>query len=115
MERIGSKKIRKGDLVVVCAGNSKGLKGEVIACHDDKVLVRGVNISKKHVKKSKENPQGGVIEIERPIHVSNVCACDAEGKRLKLKVEHLEESGKCLCYTHEGQRVVLRSMKQRKM
>jgi large subunit ribosomal protein L24 len=113
MERAGTKKIRKGDQVLVCAGNSKGLKGEVIACKADKVLIRGLNIAKKHVKKSKDNPQGGTIEVERPIHASNVCACDAEGNKLKLHIEMQGESDKVLCYMKEGQKEVWRSIKKK--
>lgn len=114
MERECCKKIKKGDLVVVCAGNAKGLKGEVVFRQGDRVLVQGLNIARKHVKKSKENPQGGIIEVERPIHISNVCPCDSEGKKLKLKVDNLGETGKCLCYVKEGQKVVWRSIKPRK-
>jgi len=44
-----------------------------------------------------------------------VCACDSDGKKLKLKIEDLGETGKCLCYEREGQKVVWRSIKQRKM
>jgi large subunit ribosomal protein L24 len=113
MEREGSKKIRKGDQVLICAGNAKGLKGEVIACRADKVIVRGINIAKKHVKKSKENPQGGTVEIERPIHISNVCPCDAEGKKLKLHVETQADSGRALCYMKDGQKNVWRSIKRK--
>lgn len=113
MERVGSKKIRKGDQVVVRAGNAKGLRGEVIGCRGDKVIVRGVNIAKKHVKKSKENPQGGTVEIERPIHVSNVCACDAEGKALNLRVETQADGCRALCYQKEDQKVVWRSIKRK--
>ena len=113
MERVRSKKIRTGDQVRVCVGTSKGLKGEVIACKGDKVILRGLNIAKKHVKKSKEHPQGGTIEIERPIHVSNVCACDEDGNKVKLHVEAQAGSEKVLCYVKEGQKVVWRSIKRK--
>jgi large subunit ribosomal protein L24 len=114
MERIGSKKIRKGDLVLVTAGNSKGQKGEVLEVSGDKLIVKGINICKKHVKKSKETPQGGIIEMERSIHVSNVCPCDSEGKALKLKFHVGEDGAKSLCYTKDGQSVVWRIVNQKK-
>jgi large subunit ribosomal protein L24 len=68
------KKIRKGDMVVLIAGRDKGRKGAVIeVLADDRVRVEGLNMSKKH---QRPNPQagiqGGIIEREAPLHVSNV-------------------------------------------
>lgn len=81
------KSIRRGDRVLVIAGNDRGKSGEVIGRSDDRVLVQGVNIRKKHMKKTQQaQAQGGrVIEMEAPVHVSNVCLCDKDGKRLKEK------------------------------
>ena len=71
-------KIKSGDEVVVLAGKDKGQKGKVlkIITDKDRVLVEGVNIIKKHVKPSAENPQGGIVEKEAPIHISNVALVD---------------------------------------
>ncbi len=71
-------KIKTGDEVVVLAGKDKGQKGKVlkIITDKDRVLVEGVNIIKKHVKPSAENPQGGIVEKEAPIHISNVALVD---------------------------------------
>jgi large subunit ribosomal protein L24 len=115
MERIGSKKIRKGDVVLVMAGNSKGQKGEVLAVAGEKVVVKGINICKKHVKKSKETPEGGTIEMERPIHVSNVSACDSEGNAVKLKFRFGDNGEKILCYKKDDQNVVWRVVKPTKI
>ena len=84
---VGSKKIRKGDRVVVIAGNAKGQKGNIIACLGNRVVVGGVKKYKHHVKQLKEHPEGGRIEFESPIHISNVRACDEEGRPLELKQE----------------------------
>jgi large subunit ribosomal protein L24 len=70
-------KIKKGDTVTVIAGNDKGKKGEVTRVLSDKnqVVVRGVNIVKKHQKKTQarvRNQQTGIIEVEMPINASNV-------------------------------------------
>ena len=113
-QRTGSKKVRTGDKVLVTAGNSKGQSGVVLACMDDKVIVQGVQICKKHVKKSQQNPQGGTIEMERPIHVSNVCPCDEEGNALKLKVRTNDNGERELYYLKDSQPVVWRSMKRSK-
>ncbi len=71
-------KIKTGDQVVVLTGKDKGSKGTVIKIIKDKdrVIVEGVNMIKKHVKPSTENPQGGIVEKEAPIHISNVALVD---------------------------------------
>lgn len=111
-ERLGSKKVRKGDRVVVVAGNCKGQHGVVTGCCEDSVLVGGINLRKKHVKKTKENPQGGIISIEAPLHVSNVRPCDEAGVALKVKVQVNELGERELYYVRDGQRIVWRSIKR---
>ncbi len=81
-----NKKIRKGDRVVAIAGNNKGLMGTVLSRKGDKVVVQGLNVRKKHVKKSQEAPKGRIVEIERPIHISNVKVCVEGDTAAKLKV-----------------------------
>jgi large subunit ribosomal protein L24 len=67
-------KIRKGDRVRVLAGKDKGKEGQVIAAlpAEQKVIVEGVNIARKHQKPTQKNQQGGIIDKTMPIHVSNV-------------------------------------------
>ena len=65
-------KIIKGDQVVVIAGKDKGKQGQVVRVLGDKVVVEGVNLVKKHQRPTNELPQGGIIEKEAAIHVSNV-------------------------------------------
>ncbi len=66
--------VRKGDQVIVSAGNDRGVVGEVLDLfpRSNRVLVKGVNIRTKHIKPTQQNPRGGVIEKEMPIHISNV-------------------------------------------
>ena len=68
------KKIRKGDTVILIAGRDKGRKGAVIeVLADDRVRVEGLNMSKRHQKPNPQmGVQGGIIETEAPLHVSNV-------------------------------------------
>ncbi len=85
-------KIKKGDTVVVIAGKDKGKKGEVLRSFPktDKLIVKGVALVKKSVKKTKENPNGGYIEIEKPIHKSNVmlfCPKCGRGVRVGISLE----------------------------
>ena len=80
-------KVRKGDTVIVIAGSEKGKKGEIVRAMptQNKVVVKGVNYVKKTIKKSKENPNGGFLEIEAPLHVSNVmlfCPKNRKGVRV---------------------------------
>lgn len=114
IERKGSKKVRTGDKVVVIAGNSKGQSGTVLACMDDRVVVQGINIAKKAVKRSQQHPQGGVVEIERSIHVSNVCPCDETGSALKVKVRVNDQGARELYYMKDGKAVVWRAIRTKK-
>ncbi|SHN36858.1 MULTISPECIES: 50S ribosomal protein L24 [Gracilibacillus] len=70
--------VKKGDKVQIISGKDKGKQGEVLASFPkkDRVLVEGVNIVKKHAKPSQENPQGGILNQEATIHVSNVLPVD---------------------------------------
>lgn len=74
--------IKKGDQVVVIAGNSRDLsvQREVLAVYPEqsKVLVQGVNVVSKHKKPDAQNPQGGIVKVEMPIHISNVQLWDAK-------------------------------------
>ena len=67
-------KIRKGDIIKVISGSYKGKTGKVIktSLNKNRILVEGINVVKKHMKPSQESPQGGVIEKEMSIHISNI-------------------------------------------
>jgi large subunit ribosomal protein L24 len=67
-------RIKKGDMVQAIAGDDKGKTGKILQVVGDRALVEGLNFVKKHMRKTQENPQGGVIEKEAPIHVSNLKA-----------------------------------------
>lgn len=70
--------VKKGDRVQVITGKDKGKQGVILAAYPsrERVVVEGVNIVKKHSKPSQAAPQGGIIEQEAPIHVSNVMLLD---------------------------------------
>ena len=74
--------VKKGDTVVVISGKEKGKQGEIIAVDikKERVTVKGLNLVKRHTKPSQANPQGGIIEKEGTIHVSNVMVLDPEQK-----------------------------------
>jgi large subunit ribosomal protein L24 len=73
-------KIRKNDNVMVIAGNARGKRGKVLKVYPEKqrVIIEGVNIMKRHTRPSQKNPQGGIVQREAPIHVSNVMLLDAK-------------------------------------
>lgn len=88
--------IKKGDKVKVIAGSYKGTVAEVtkVFPKTDKVIVEGVNVVKKHLKPTQMNPDGGIVEKEAPIHVSNVALYDEKAKQAgKVKIE-LDKNGK---------------------
>ncbi len=86
----------------------------MLACLNDKAIVQGINLCKKHVKRSQQNPKGGVVEMEKPIHISNLAPCDSEGSALKVHVRTNDAGEKELCYQKDGELVVWRSMKRQK-
>ena len=73
-------RIRKGDTVVVITGSDKGKRGEVLSVmpKDDRAVVQGVNLAKRHTKPSATNQQGGIVEREATIHLSNLALVDPQ-------------------------------------
>jgi len=87
---MASAKIKKGDSVVVLSGKDKGRTGEVIKSlpKDGKVVVAGVNVATRHRKPTQENPQGGLVRTEAPMHVSKVAIADPkDGKPTRVRFE----------------------------
>ena len=88
-------KIRKGDNVQVICGNEAGKSGRVIKIFrtNNKVVVEGLNMVKKHARPTQENPQGGIMEKEAAIHISNVMFI-ASGKPTRVGYKTLEDGRK---------------------
>lgn len=81
-------KLKTGDKVIVVSGSNKGREGKITKILDNKVIVEGVNVVKKHLKPKNNNGTGEIIEIEAPIHVSNVMLIDPKTKKpTKIKIE----------------------------
>ena len=82
--------VRKGDLVVVIGGSHRGKKGKVLHVVGDRVIVEKVAMIKRHTRPSQKNPQGGIVDKEGTIHVSNVQLFDdklGRGTRTKVTVD----------------------------
>lgn len=85
-------RIRKNDMVEVIAGEHKGERGKVLRVmpKDDLVLVQGVNMVHRHVRPSRRNPQGGRLQKEAPLHISNVLPVDeraGRGRRVRFEID----------------------------
>ena len=76
-------KIKKADRVMVITGKDKGKVGEVTAVYprESRLVVSGVNMMARHTKPSQQNPQGGIVRKEAPIHISNVALVDPKDKK----------------------------------
>jgi large subunit ribosomal protein L24 len=81
--------VRKGDKVEVITGNHRGSSGKILQVLPKKqqVLIEGVRLIKKHVRKSQDKPEGGIIEREGPIHISNVKLVEKAEKTTKTKTK----------------------------
>jgi large subunit ribosomal protein L24 len=91
--------IRKNDNVIVIAGNSRGKTGKVLKVYPAtrRIIVEGVNIMKRHTKPGQRNPQGGIVQREAPIHMSNVMLLDPKSNqptRVGTKVVKDDTTGK---------------------
>jgi large subunit ribosomal protein L24 len=101
-------KLKKGDTVQVLAGKYKGKTGKIVATHpsENKVTVEGINIVKKHVKPNQAHPQGGIIDLTKPIWVSKVAVIDPESKkptRIGIKVD--DQGVKTRVYKKSGKEI----------
>ncbi|MCX6306751.1 MAG: 50S ribosomal protein L24 [Bacteroidetes bacterium] len=78
--------IRKGDTVMVIAGDSRGQQGKVLRIDTDKfkAIVEGVNMVSKHTKPNAKSPQGGIVKMEAPVHLSNLKIVDNSGKPTRI-------------------------------
>ena len=79
-------KIKKGDIVKVISGEHKGSDGSVVKIikRTNKLIIEGINIVKKHKKPDSNNPQGGIVEKEAPIDISNVSLLTSDGKPTRV-------------------------------
>lgn len=80
--------VRKGDQVMITAGDHKGAVGEIteVLTKSDQVIVKGVNLRTKHLRRNQMNPQGGTVTVEAPIHISNVSPV-VDGKPTRVRFE----------------------------
>lgn len=96
--------IKKGDTVMVTAGNSKGQQGRVLEVlrTKNRAIVEGVNMASKHTKPNTDTPQGGILKTEAPIHISNLMLVDpSDGKPTKIG-RRLNNKGKLVRFAKKS-------------
>jgi large subunit ribosomal protein L24 len=100
--------IKKGDTVMVIAGDSKGQQGRVLVvdAEKEKVMVEGVNVVKKHSRPTNKTPKGGIIEKEAPIHISNLKVIDNSGKPTRVGRKIDEKTNKTVRYSKKTGEVI---------
>ncbi len=101
-------RIKRDDKVQVIAGKDKGKTGKVIKVFpaERMVVVENINVVKKAVKKSDQYPQGGYIEIEKPVHMSNVMLIDPKtNKPTRFKAKMLKDGGKLRVTPKSGETI----------
>jgi len=103
---MGKLKIKTGDTVRVIAGDHKGSEGKVLTVLIDKnkAIVEGVNMIKKHMKPNAQNPQGGIVEKEAALQISNLSLINSKGKT--TRVGYRMEDGKKVRYAKKSNEVI---------
>ena len=103
---MGKLKIKTGDTVRVIAGDHKGSEGKVLTVfiEKNKAIVEGVNIIKRHMKPNAQSPQGGIVEKEAAIHISNLSLLNEKGET--TRVGYKMEDGKKVRYAKKSNKVI---------
>lgn len=103
---MGKLKIKTGDTVRVIAGDHKGSEGKVLTVLIDKnkAIVEGVNMIKKHMKPNAQNPQGGIVEKEAALQISNLSLINSKGET--TRVGYRMEDGKKVRYAKKSNEVI---------
>lgn len=100
--------IKKGDNVMVIAGNSKGQSGRVLVINKSKgrAIVEGVNLISKHTKPNAENPKGGIVKQEAAVNLSNLMLVDASGTPTKVGRKKDDKTGKMVRFSKKSGEVI---------
>lgn len=100
--------LRKNDLVMVIAGDSKGQQGKVLQVNTEKemAIVEGINMVSKHTKPNAKNPQGGIIKKEAMVHISNLMVIDSSGKPTRVGRKLDPKKDKLVRYSKKSGEVI---------
>ena len=99
-------KLKIGDKIRVISGDHKGNEGEILKLfkHSNKALVSGINIVKRHTKPSAQNPQGGIVEKEAPVDLSNLSLLTNDGKTTRAGYKF--ENGKKIRFSKKTNEII---------
>ena len=103
-----AERILTGDTVVVISGKDKGKTGKIqrVLREEDRVLVEGINLVKRHMRPTPRNPSGGILEREQPIHASKVMPVDPQsGKGTRIRFKTLENGKKVRIAAKSGDEI----------
>jgi large subunit ribosomal protein L24 len=100
--------VKKGDNVMVISGNEKGSRGRILMVDkkNQRAIVEGVNMVSKHQKPTNDNPQGGIVKKEAPIHISNLKVIDDSGKPSRVGRKIDEKTNKSVRYSKNTGEVI---------
>jgi large subunit ribosomal protein L24 len=101
-------RIRKGDVVIVISGKDKGKKGKVMRVlrEEDRVVVEGVNLLKRHTRPTPRSPAGGILEREQPLHACKVMPVDSKtGQGTRIRFKALENGSKIRIAVKSGDEI----------
>jgi large subunit ribosomal protein L24 len=100
--------IRKGDTVMIIAGDSRGQQGKVLAVNTEKfsAIVEGVNLVSKHTKPNAKSPQGGIVKKEAPVDISNLMVVDNSGKPTRTGRKLDSKTEKMVRYSKKSGEVI---------
>ena len=101
-------RIKKGDTVLVTTGKYKGKTGKVVATHpkENKVTIEGINVVKRHIKPTQLRPQGGIVELTKPMWVSKVTLVDPTTKKpSKIGYSFDKQGNKVRVYKKSGKEI----------
>jgi large subunit ribosomal protein L24 len=96
--------IKKGDIVIINAGDFRGQQGRILEVNRDKnkAIVEGINLISKHIKPNAKHPQGGVVKNEAPIHISNLMPIDPKSGKATRVGRKLNEESKLVRYAKKS-------------
>lgn len=100
-------KIKKGDIVKVIAGDSRGQEGRVlrVSIKDMKAIVEGINLISRHTKPNAKNSKGGIVKKEAPVHISNLMVVDGSGNATRVGKKLGDKTGKLVRYSKKSEKM----------
>jgi len=106
--KLSKLRLRKGDTVIIIAGDSKGQQGKILSVdlQNRRAIVEGINLVSKHTKPNAQNPQGGIVKKEASVHVSNVMLIDGSGNPTRVGKRFDEVAGRLVRYSKNTEETI---------